>query len=331
MSYSVTLDSSRKTSPWVLTVPKSVAGKRVRRFFSHESDAWMEGGRLMSQLKERGTISLEEDSSGITVERAVALFDAQYVDYSKSHREKVEKVTRWIAEGMPGQLKGITPMRCVEWFKRVEGVSTSRATIYRYARMFFNWCVKTDMLDKSPWRAVVCPDSSPGRNILTPEQMRAALADEEIPDYLRAAIMLGGFAGLRTVEVRRLRWEDIDRGQIYIGPEVAKQKKKGNRERLVDMTEPLKRRAKLFKGRTGLVVPVCEAAFYRERRKLAERLCGWDDFPTNSLRHSFATYHLGQCNNPALTAYQMGTSTQLVIATYAVPARRADWKAWWRI
>lgn len=315
----------------MLTIPKSVAGKRVRRFFPTESDAWMEGGRLMSQLKERGTISLLEDTSGITVERAVKLFDAQFVDYSKSHREKVEKVTRWITEGIPGQLHGVTPIRCVDWFRQVGGVSTSRATVYRYARMFFNWCVKTDMLDKSPWRAVVCPDSTPGRHILTPDQFRAALADEEISNHLRAAILLGGFAGLRTVEVRRLRWEDIADGQIYISPETAKQKKKGNRERLVDMTEPLKRRAEFFTGKSGLVVPVCEAAFYRERRQLAERLCGWSDFPKNSLRHSFATYHLGRCNNPALTAYQMGTSTQLVINTYAVPARRANWQAFWEI
>jgi integrase len=133
-----------------------------------------------------------------------------------------------------------------------------------------------------------------------------------------------------------LRWEDIDRGQIYIGPEVAKQKKKGNRERLVDMTEPLKRRAKFFAGRRGPIVPVKEGDFYEERRKVVARLrkaglVQWKNFPENSLRHSFATYHLGRSNNPGTTAYQMGTSIQLVINTYAVPARRANWRAWWRI
>lgn len=336
MSYKVSIDSSRNTSPWVLTISKSTAGKRIRRFFSTESEAWMEGGRLMAQLKERGTISLSEVAEGITVEKAVALFNSNYSDYSKSHREKVEKVTRWIAEGLPGTLKEVTPLRCLNWFKSIEGVSTSRATIYRYARMFFNWCVKTDFLDKSPLRAVVCPDSLPARNILAPEEMEAILSDEQMSDHLRASILLGGFAGLRTVEVMRLRWEDIEKGQIYIGPEVAKQKKKGNRERLVDMTEPLKKRMAFFSKRRGPLVPVLETDFYEERRKLVKRLrragaVKWKEFPKNSLRHSFATYHLGKSGNPGTTAYQMGTSTTLVINTYSVPARRANWKAFWRI
>jgi integrase len=166
--------------------------------------------------------------------------------------------------------------------------------------------------------------------------MLAVLADEGMSDHLRASILLGGFAGLRTVEVLRLRWEDVEEGQIYIGPEVAKKKKKGNRERLVDMTEPLKRRGKFFTGRRGAIVPVKESEFYEERRDLVARLreagaVKWRVFPENALRHSFATYHLGRSNNPGTTAYQMGTSIQLVINTYAVPARRANWRAWWRI
>lgn len=326
---------ARPSTPWKMEIPAAVAGSRIRRFFAEEATAYIEGGRLVAQIKEQGTDSLKVPT-GVSVARAVAMFNGQFSDYSKSHREKVEKVTRWIAEGFSGPLKGVTPVRCLEWFKTVKGCSTSRATIYRYARMFFNWCVKIDLLDKSPWRPVVCPDSTPKRNILTPEEMVTLLSDEAMSDHLRASILLGGFAGLRTVEILRLRWEDVEKGQIYIGPEVAKQKKKGNRERLVDMTEPLKKRMKLFNGKRGPLVAGTEAEFYKERRALVKRLrregaVAWKTFPENSLRHSFATYHLGKSNDPGRTAYQMGTSIQLVISTYAVPARRADWRSWWKI
>ena len=318
-----------------MEIPAAVAGTRIRRFFAEEAQAYIEGSRLADQIKEQGTDSLKEPT-GVSVARAVAMFNGQFSDYSKSHREKVEKVTRWIAEGFNGPLNGVTPVRCLEWFKTIKGCSTSRATIYRYARMFYNWCVKIDLLDKSPWRPVVCPDSTPKRNILTPEEMVTLLSDEAMSDHLRASILLGGFAGLRTVEILRLRWEDVEKGQIYIGPEVAKQKKKGNRERLVDMTEPLKKRMKLFNGKRGPLVAGTEAEFYKERRALVKRLrregaVAWKTFPENSLRHSFATYHLGKSNDPGRTAYQMGTSIQLVISTYAVPARRADWRSWWKI
>lgn len=295
----------------------------------------MEGGRLTKQIREQGTQSLVPSDDGISIEKAVRLFNAQFQDYSKSHREKVEKVTRWMAEDLKGPLKSVTPLQCLDWFRQIAGTSTTRATLYRYARLFWNWCVKTDLIDKSPWRPVVCPDSTPKRNILTPEEM-LTLLDAKMSDYLQASILLGGFAGIRTVEILRLNWEDVTAGQIYIGAEVAKQKKKGNRERLVDMTEPLKKRISLFNKKRGLIVPVRAEEFYWERRELVKRLRKsrkllWKIFPENSLRHSFATYHLGRSNDPGRTAYQMGTSIQLVISTYAVPARRADWRSWWRI
>lgn len=326
---------ARPSTPFKMEIPAAVAGKRIRRFFATEAEAIMEGGRLTKQIREQGTQSLVPTDAGISTEKAVRLFNAQYQDYSKSHREKVEKVTRWMAEDLKGPLNSVTPLRCLEWFRGIDGVSTSRATVFRYARLFWNWCVKTDLIDKSPWRPVVCPDSTPKRNILTAAEM-LTLLEADMSDYLRASLLLGGFAGVRTVEILRLRWEDVTAGQIYIGAEVAKQKKKGNRERLVDMTEPLKKRIKLFNKKRGPIVPVRAEEFYWERRELVKQLrkarkLDWKTFPENSLRHSFATYHLGRSNDPGRTAYQMGTSIQLVISTYAVPARRADWRSWWKI
>jgi integrase len=56
------------------------------------------------------------------------------------------------------------------------------------------------------------------------------------------------------------------------------------------------------------------------------------EWPDNSLRHSFATYHLGRAKNAGLTAYQMGhTSSAMVQRVYSVPAAMADWQAWWNI
>jgi integrase len=102
-------------------------------------------------------------------------------------------------------------------------------------------------------------------------------------------------------------------------------------DRIVDMTEPLIRRKKIFTGKKGRIVPGSARAFYEERRRLAVKL-GWDGFPENSLRHSFATYHLARCKSAPLTAFQMGhSSPAMVQRVYAVPAARADEKAWWRI
>lgn len=303
----------------------------MRLFFPTESMAWSEGERLMSQLKERGTISLVEDSSGITVEGAVKMFVPLFGNRSKSHREKIVKVCGWLSRDLRCPMKAVTPLMMVAWFGKLKGSETQRATVFRYVRLFFNWCVKMDLLDKSPFRAVDCPKARSRKDILDADEMRALL-DAEMSDLMRASILLGGFAGLRSIEVQRMNWEDIDvkAGQVYVRPEVSKQHD-GMMDRIVDFTEPMKKRKKFFIGKKGRIVPGSARAFYEERRRLVAQL-GWDGFPENSLRHSFATYHLARCKSPNLTAFQMGHSNSAMVQrVYAVPAARADEKAWWRI
>jgi integrase len=159
-----------------------------------------------------------------------------------------------------------------------------------------------------------------------------ALLDAEMSDSMRASILLGGFAGLRSIEIQRMNWEDIDvkAGQIWVRPEVSKQHH-GMMDRIVDFTEPMTKRKKFFTGKKGRIVPGSARAHYEERKRLAAKL-GWDGFPENSLRHSFATYHLARCKSAPLTAFQMGhSSPAMVQRVYAVPAARADSEAWWEI
>lgn len=186
-------------------------------------------------------------------------------------------------------------------------------------------------IERSPLDGLKSPRATPGRNILTPEQMREFL-DAPMGDDVRALVLLGGFAGLRTVEVARMNWEDIDTKtkQIHVRAEVSKQHE-GMLERIVDLTEPLMKRRKFFEKKKGKIVTGSLEALHERRRKVALGL-GWEGWPDNALRHSFATYHLGRCGNAGMTAYQLGhTSTAMVLRVYAVPAKRADWRAWWRV
>lgn len=68
-----------------------------------------------------------------------------------------------------------------------------------------------------------------------------AFLDSDMPDDIRALMLLGGFAGLRTIEVARMNWEDIQPKQIHVRSDVSKQHE-GMLERIVDMTEPLQKR-----------------------------------------------------------------------------------------
>ncbi len=328
--YIITPYPSRPGTPWKLTIPQRVAGKRVRRFYATEMEAWSAGPKLLEQIRNKGVQSLNSPT-GMTMDTAVRLWKADVGEKSKSHTDKVAKMAELLKAKFHGPLEFIEPVAVHRWVKTLGKTETSKATFFRYARMFFRWARLARFISENPLDGARAPRATPGRNILTPEQMKQ-MVNAEMPDDVRALVLLGGFAGLRTIEVARMDWEDVDlqRAQIYVRPEVSKQHD-GMLERVVDFTPPLKKRAKFFKNKKGRIVTGSMEALYERRRKVALSL-GWPEWPDNALRHSFATYHLAQCGNAPLTAYQMGhTSPTMVQRVYAVPSRRADWRAWWKI
>jgi integrase len=321
---------ARPRSPWKMELRASFYGKKIRRFFQSEAEAFAEGNALVATIREKGTQGLYGED-GMSVVQALRMWSVEAEGKSKSHADKIAATVKELSSVLKGPVARVEPLTIDRWLKTLGGSETSKAMWFRYARMFFRWCYRMRFIDRSPLDGLRPPRATPGKNILTPEQMKALLK-APMSDDVMALVLLGGFAGLRTVEVARMSWEDIDTKtkQIHVRPEVSKQHD-GMLQRIVDMTEPLIKRRKFFEKKTGPIVTGSSEALHERRRKVALAL-GWEGWPDNALRHSFATYHLGRCGNAGLTAYQMGhTSTAMVLRVYAVPAARADWKAFWRI
>lgn len=313
-----------------MEVKASFAGKKIRRFYGTEQEAFEEGARVVTLIRNKGTRGLESEN-GITVAQAARMWGVEAEGKSKSHRNKIEAMQVVLTTTFSGPVNSIQPLDVDNWMRSLGGSETSRAMWFRYARMFFRWCHRMRLIDRSPLDGVRAPRASVGRNILTPVQMRDLLK-AKMDDDVRALVLLGAFAGLRTIEVARMDWEDIDfkTRQVHVRAEVSKQHT-GMLERVVEVTDPLFRRRDFFKDKAGRIVQGSLEALHERRRKVALGL-GWEGWPDNALRHSFATYHLGRCGNAGVTAYQMGhTSPAMVQRVYAVPAVRADWVAWWKV
>ena len=327
----------RPATPWKLTIPQAVAGVRIRRFFHTEAEAWAEGPRILERLRKGGTDALALAPQGMSMRAAVRDYVASKAKKSDNHRQKIERVCAALIEAFPGAVAGVTPMAAARWFSTIEGSPTTRAGWHRYASGFFSWCVDMEIAERNPLRKVEAPRAESKRSLISAKEL-VAILDEEMSDGLRAWFLLGAFAGLRSIEVARMRWEDVDAraGQIEVRREVSKQSS-GLPERIVDFTEPLKKRADFFNKRSGQIVPEHSLRLYRERMRLVEGLAErgelpWTKFPENALRHSYATYHLARGQDAQKTAHQMGHSTSAMVErVYAVPARKADWRAWWRI
>ncbi len=159
--------------------------------------------------------------------------------------------------------------------------------------------------------------------ILSPKQLVDLLtASDEVAKLYFA---IGAFTGLRSAELIRLEWEDVNfaRGHIQVG----KGKAKTATRRLVPIQPNLMQWLSEYRGRAELVF-ASEHAAYRSIAQAKEIIGDW---PTNALRHSYATYRIAQCHDAARVALEMGNSAQMLFRNYRELADEQDAKAWFSI
>jgi integrase len=186
----------------------------------------------------------------------------------------------------------------------------TRNTYRRRLMSFFEFAVARKWCSENPIRHVTKAREKPEAvGILKPEEFAKLLeraTAETLPYWA-----IGGFAGLRSAELERLEWRDIyfDQGLI----EVTASKAKTAQRRFVDIQPALAQWLEPYRGKRGKICPVNLRRLLLDDRERA-RLLRW---PSNALRHSFASYHLSRFENAPKTALQLGhTSAAIVFAHY---------------
>src|SRR5262249_28590767 len=153
--------------------------------------------------------------------------------------------------------------------------------------------------------------------ILKPEELAELLkkADAEAALYLA----LGAFSGIRTAELIRLDFKDINFERRFI--EVGKEKTKTATRRLVPIQPNLMQWLTPYKGQkgrifAGLHVPDRIIAF-------AKKHVQWS---SNCLRHSYASFRLAITQDAAKVALEMGNSPNMLFTNYRELADERDAK-----
>jgi integrase len=223
------------------------------------------------------------------------------------------------------------------WLRGLDKAPRTIANHHGIVRRFFNWCEREELITgRNPIIRVAKPQvpySFP--TTISPQEMAKFLeAAKQLPNeqdrrHMVTYLCIGGFAGLRTSEIQRLRWEDIawqngQSGRINV------LKSKRGMPRSVTIQPALRRHLDAFALESG---PVFSLSFQAEAdlRAELEKAAGIE-LPHNCLRHSFASYHIAKWESYEQTAFQMGhTSPRVTRAKYIVVKDQAVAEQWWAL
>jgi integrase len=158
-------------------------------------------------------------------------------------------------------------------------------------------------------------------SIFAPENIASLLNKADAT--LRPFLALGAFAGLRTAELQRLDWSEIDLDRGFIT--VAASKAKTRQRRLVPISDNLKLWLIPARQASG---PVC---LHQRAQRPAAELCEGLIWAKNGLRHSYISYRLAILHDTARVALEAGNSPEVIFGHYRELVTPDEAKAWFGV
>lgn len=217
------------------------------------------------------------------------------------------------------------------WLEGLEVSPVTRNNFRRALSAFFSWGRKRGYCSDNPVQHVEKAKEVRERvEIFTPSELRVIL--EAAPADLVPQVAIGAFAGLRTSEIERLRWEDLDflLKRIDVRAKIAKTAA----TRYVPMRDSLLAWIQSGAKASGWVVPRSmnkKMTNFRQRLREEDQENGRPaiQWKHNGLRHSFASYALAECENAGQVAMWLGhDSNKMIFKHYrerVTPESAAEW------
>jgi integrase len=241
---------------------------------------------------------------------------------------------RRLSRDITGPISSVTQADLASWL-RVQGKSTRNHDNFRQALvLLFRFAQRQGYLPEGRTEAEKTEAKNAGNDgeigIFTPDDMRRLLATARRD--VRPFLALGGFAGIRTAEINRLDWSEIDFNSGYI--EIKRTKAKTRGRRLIKMQPNLVEWLKLDRRSSGPVTPLARPektagdVVCRSTKKPEKSAVVWK---RNGLRHSYCTYRMAVVQNEHIVSSEMGNSPAMVFANYRALATKEQGEEWFSI
>jgi integrase len=356
----------RNRPHWKFVVNYRESGKRKRSFFETEAQAKSFATFKNAELRRNGIFHAEFPERlrmmaqnaveqlrpfGRTIDDAVAHYVAHLKASEKSctavqlvKELLVAKKRDGVSERHLGDLRyrlsvfanafdgkpvaTITRAEIDDWLRSLPVSPLTRNNYRQRTALAFNFAIGRGYATSNPAEgAAKAKVVSKPPGILSANEA-ARLLEAAAPNVL-PYIAIGLFAGLRTSELERLDWSEIDFESDLI--EVTAQKSKTAQRRLVKMHANLREWLLPHRKHKGNVRPQDRFEF-RQLFNQARKAAGIKQWPNNAMRHSYASYHLAHSNDAALTALQLGhRDSRVTFAHYRELVKPKDAERYWSI
>jgi integrase len=219
----------------------------------------------------------------------------------------------------------ILPSQIDDWLRGLKAAAQTRNNFRTVLRTLFEYAVVRGYAPENVVAKISKAKVVRGApEIFTPAQMQTIL--EKAPRDFVPYLAIGAFAGLRSAEIERLDWSEIDLSGKLI--HVKAEKSKSAQRRLVSVSANLAAWLAPHSRKSGPVADPERVRVARVKTCEAAKI----EWPANALRHSFASYHLAHYKNAAATAAELGHTSPVMLYKHYRELVRPDAAAqWWRV
>jgi integrase len=162
--------------------------------------------------------------------------------------------------------------------------------------------------------------------IFTPSEIAKLLAAAS-PEFL-PSLAIGAFAGLRSAEIERLHWSDVDLVGRHIT--IGLKKAKTASRRVVPIHDNLAAWLAPYANKQGPIWAGSHFSFYHEGQQDTAGAAGVQ-WKSNALRHSYASYRFAQTGDAGRVAGELGNSASVVHKHYKELVKPADAERWFNV
>jgi len=244
------------------------------------------------------------------------------------------------AEAFQMDTCNVTTAEIQSWLDGQKLGSQDYTNFRRVVFMCFEFAVARGYASDNPVERVERVKVRPGdTEIFTPNEIARLLATAS-PEFL-PCLAIGAFAGLRSAEIERLKWSDVDLAgrHITIGSKNAKTASR----RIVPIHDNLASWLAPYAEKQGKVWPGTHDEFYDAQQVTAAATAVEADeikgakaqkpveWKANALRHSYASYRFAQIGDAGRVAGELGNSAAVVHKHYRELVKPADAQRWFAV